>query len=575
MLLPLLFTLCLWATSDIAFAQKRKRNKPNVIKNLTFTDEQKAELDHYFIEGEKFFILKDFGKSKSSFEKVLAMDPTQAAANYKVAQILSGNGEHVEALPYAIRAKVEDRSNKYYYLLLADIYTSLAQMELAEKTYLQMLENTSGTEKYLFDLAALQLYQKKYDAAITTYNKAQAHYGLIEDIAFQKQQIFLKQNKLDEAILIGREMITTYPDEPNHVLSLAQILISNNKLEEAKVVLQEGIAAYKNNDRMYVLQAEALRKSGNVKEALVSLQQPFGSPALDATAKIRTLAGYLALLPNPELDAPMMALAEILVSTHPGSYQTLAMTGDLYFNTKNKPKARDYYLQAVAIDGSNYSLWQNIISIEMELAEYDNVILHSVQALEIFPNQAALYYFNGTAHLIKNQFSDAVKAFNVGKTYAAKDPNLKSLFHGQLGDAYNSLGNHEKSDAAYDIALRAKPDNDHVLNNYSYFLSLRKKDLPKALNMSTKLVEAFPENSTYLDTHGWVLYMMRDYPQAEDYLGRALKYDPSSTIFEHYGDVLFQLGEVENALNQWKKARDMSDDTEMLDKKIADKQLYE
>ena len=125
------------------------------------------------------------------------MAPTHATANFKVAQILYRNGENVEALPYAIKAKVEDKSNKYYYLLLADIYTSLAQMELAEATYKQMLKNTSGTENYLFDLAALQLYQKKYDEAIATYNKAQAHYGLIEEIASQKQQIFLKQNKLD------------------------------------------------------------------------------------------------------------------------------------------------------------------------------------------------------------------------------------------------------------------------------------------------------------------------------------------------------------------------------------------
>ena len=114
MLLPLLFALSLWAAPDIAFAQKRKKNKPNVIKNLALTVEQKTELDHYFIEGEKFFILKDFGKSKNYFEKVLNMDPTHAAANYKVAQILSDNDKNLGALPYAIKAKVEDKSNKYY-----------------------------------------------------------------------------------------------------------------------------------------------------------------------------------------------------------------------------------------------------------------------------------------------------------------------------------------------------------------------------------------------------------------------------------------------------------------------------
>ena len=43
-------------------------------------------------------------------------------------------------------------------------------------------------------------------------------------------------------------------------------------------------------------------------------------------------------------------------------------------------------------------------------------------------------------------------------------------FYGQLGDAYNGIGDNDKSDASYDAALRAKKDNDHVLNNYSYYL---------------------------------------------------------------------------------------------------------
>ena len=66
-----------------------------------------------------------------------------------------------------------------------------------------------------------------------------------------------------------------------------------------------------------------------------------------------------------------------------------------------------------------------------------------------------------------------------------------------------------------------------------------------------------------------------DYKQAQKYFELAVKYDPSSTIIEHYGDVLFQLGDVEEAINQWKKARELSGDSEMLDKKIADRQLYE
>ena len=44
---------------------------------------------------------------------------------------------------------------------------------------------------------------------------------------------------------------------------------------------------------------------------------------------------------------------------------------------------------------------------------------------------------------------------------------------------------------------------------------------------------------------------------------------------EHYGDILFKLGDVDGAVQQWEKAKKLNDTTELLDKKIADRQLYE
>ena len=127
----------------------------------------------------------------------------------------------------------------------------------------------------------------------------------------------------------------------------------------------------------------------------------------------------------------------------------------------------------------------------------------------------------------------------------------------------------------YEKALENQPENAHVLNNYSYFLSLRKKDMDKALMMSKKLTERHPDNPTYLDTHGWALYMSGNYKEARKFLGKAARLDDDGTITEHYGDVLYQLGNVDLAIEQWKKARSYGGASPNLDKKIADRKLYE
>lgn len=575
----ILFTILLLACGLPSLAQKKKKkkNKPQVnIESLQFlTEEEQVEVDHYFLEGEKFFLQNDKPKAMSYFQKVLEIDKKNAAAHYKIGQIYSENGDMDSALPHAIFAKNFNPKNKYYYLLVTHIQTSLSDLNAAEKTFLEMIANVPGTENYLFELAAIQIYQKKYDAALTTYQSAEEHFGLMEQIIIQRQQIYLNTNRLDLAVGEGEKLIKLYPNEPSHAVSLAQMMLSNDKFEGAEEFIISKIDKYQNNERLYILLSEAYGKQEKYAQAIEVLEVPFASTTLDLNRKIRTMAGYLSMLPNADLNQPLLGLAETLVKTHPNSYQALAMTGDLHYSMNNRRKGRSYYLKAVQIDGSNFNIWQNILSLDLELEDYDAVIDHTEQALEIFPNQATLYYFGGTAYLIKKDYENALKVFNAGKAYAARDANMKSLFHGQLGDTYNSLGDHSKSDEAYEIALDAKPDNDHVLNNYSYFLSLRKKDLDKALEMSSRLVKDYPENSTYLDTHAWVLYMMGDFAGAEKNLKQALLYEPSATIIEHYGDTLFQLGKIDEAIIQWKTARDMAEDTTTLDKKIADKQLYE
>ena len=134
---------------------------------------------------------------------------------------------------------------------------------------------------------------------------------------------------------------------------------------------------------------------------------------------------------------------------------------------------------------------------------------------------------------------------------------------------------YEKSEIAYETALQYDPENSHVLNNYSYFLSLRSSNLDKALKMSAKLVELYPQEATFLDTHGWVLYTMGDYDKALIFLEKAAGLKEDGTIIEHLGDVLFRLGRVDEAVKQWERASKLDDASENIDKKILDRKLYE
>lgn len=213
--------------------------------------------------------------------------------------------------------------------------------------------------------------------------------------------------------------------------------------------------------------------------------------------------------------------------------------------------------------------------IDLEQNEVKEAIEHSDEALELYPNQAFLYYLNGTANLMQKNHEDAVFALEQGLKLSSKNEELQEILYGQLGDAYNGIKEYSKSDQAYESALELNPENDHVLNNYSYFLSLRKEKLDLAKKMSAQLVKNNPSSSTYLDTYAWVLYQMGEYDQALKYIEMAVKEEASGTIIEHYGDILYKLGDIEKAVKQWQKAKGMDETSDLIDKKIADRKLYE
>ena len=572
--------VCVFFLVSLDADAQKKKNKRNQSDEPDFTEtlseDDLMQAEYYFVEGEKHFILDQYEDALELFKQSLKFKPQSAATNYKIGQTLFALDRKEEALTYTIKAIELDPNNKYYYTLTSDIHTSMSNFQQAAAVYEEMMEKIPGTDTYLYELAALYLYQNDLEKALSTYERAKKRFGIIEEVAYQKQQIFLKLGRTEEAIHEIKELIEAFPTESVYVIDLAKLLLNNNREDEVIAILEELLENDPSNAEASVMLSEAYRKTGDREKAMEALKVAFENPTLNFQAKLQLLGGYISQLPDKQIETLAIELSSKITNAHPGESRGFAIAGDLHYQLGNKVEAARNYRVAITLDNSNFNLWRNTISVEMELQEYDSVIVHSDEALEYFPNQAFLYYYSGTANLIQKNYKKAIRVLDEGKKYASSNPELQSVFYGQLGDAYNGIGEDNLSDASYEEALRVKSDNDHVLNNYSYYLSLRKEKLEKALEMSSKLVDKYPDNSTYLDTHAWVLYMLSRYKEAGEYLERAVNDENASgTIHEHYGDVLFRLNKKSLAVEQWKKAKSLGGTTDLIDKKIADRKLYE
>jgi tetratricopeptide (TPR) repeat protein len=575
--------MLLTLSAPIAEAQflfkKKESTDPIEQKNVGVEDlEAKRKAELYHTEAEKYFILEDYPKAFVLYQKSIEFDPNNATAFFKIAEIYTKSEDYDKAAENANKAIALNPENKFYYLAAAEAYTKKSDFAQAATTYEQMLANCENTDEYLFDLGALYIYQEKYDEALKVYNRIEDKYGINDQVVFQKQKLHLRKSDLDMAVEEGENLIENFPGESQYVLALADILISNGEEDRAVPYLEELLKDNPGESRATLMLSDIYRKKGDTEKADILLIKAFGDPELDLKQKMQVMAGFMQQLPGEQVESLTKSLGERLIQAHPNQPDAYSIYGDLMFQLQDAAQARAQYLKAIELGASGYNIWQNTLQLDVQLGDFDLAIAHGEKALELYPNQSSICWFLGTAYLMKKQHDDAIAVLEQGKKLSGSNPQMKSLFNAQLGDAYNNVEEYKKSDAAYDAALTHDPDNDHVLNNYSYFLSLRKERLDLADKMSKKLVASNPDDPTYLDTRAWVLYVMGRYDEAKTYIERAIESNSdkiSGTIIEHYGDILFKLGDIDSAVKQWQRAKGMDETTELIDKKIADRKLYE
>jgi len=531
--------------------------------------------ERQFIDGMKDYITDHYPEGLSKFEQSYKSYPENSAASYMMAKIYLSQDRLKEAELYAEKAQKLDEKNKYYFLLLAHVYEKEQNYNEAIKVYKKLIETVSGTEDYYYELAVIYLRNKDMDNALKTYTKIDEVFGKSLEVTRQKQQLYLKMNKTQDAIDEGYSLINAFPDETEYKLMQAEFLYTVNKSKEAQQLLDTVLKINPDNAYARYILANIYKSQGNTEKAFDQLGYIFKNPDMDLEIKLDILKELALQSHTTEDKMRLLHFTEDLEKAHPDDSHAMEAHGDALLRVGNLNEALNKYLEAKKNDNNNYSLWTHILTLDMDMGKADSLVRHSDEALEVFPNQASLWFYNGLGYLIKKQYEEATEALEQGKKLAMSDKQLLVEFDLELGDAYNSLKEYNKSDAAFEEVLKQDSTNDHALNNYSYFLSLRKDKLDRAKEMSGKLVQKYPGNASYLDTYAWVLYMMNDLTGAKKYIEMAVMGSNNGTIIEHYGDVLYKLGDKDQALEQWKKAKELGDTSEFIDKKIAEKKLYE
>lgn len=520
--------------------------------------------------------------AEKTFDKLIQLQPNNDAVYFELARIFFDREDYAAAETAGKRAVGLNPENEWYWNLLLDVYKQTTNFKEMALVFDHLIRLNPEKEANYYDKAYALYLNEEYEAALAAYDTIADNFGETDDHYIVKHQIYLAQGNVDAAIKELRTLIDKEPEDSKGYILLAELYTKTSETKRALALLDEATVLFPKDPLILLAKSDAHLAVGEQKKAYSYLRQVFLSDDLDIDAKAGILYNAASERKYPIGVKELASLADLLTETYPLEVKSHAVRGDIYMQLRQLEQAHTAYLKALDINRYIDGIWQQLLQVELQLKYYDDVETHGKEALVLFPNHALLLFFTGHGFLGNKNYPEArvYLESSLNNTDEEHTPLLTQLYS-NLGDVYNSLEMYAESGVAYEEAITLDSTNAYALNNYAYYLALRKENLSYAAEMSKKSNELEPSNASYEDTYAWVLFQQGRYDEALIWIERALKSadEASDTLLEHYGDILAKLGNINAALVHWKKAkaisRSVGKDIDKLVEKINGKQYIE
>lgn len=536
-----------------------------------------AALEDAFSEGMRLYLKSDYNEAVMVWEGMVQNVKDNPAIYFYLAKAHLELKNMASALQNAKEANRLSPHSLDYGLLYADLLSLNKKYEEVIPCLVQLLQYDDKQSEVNIRLSQAYLYQEKYTEALQALSHI--NHSQLEEfpgVYRMKQLIYLKQHSFDKMIEEGENLLVDFPDETLFSWEMLD-LIDFAKWNNAEERLIQLANKYPEMGQIALFLSKYYVENKNLDLALRSASNSLKDSQMEPQmVGAMTMNIFSLIKSKDDLKKAQILIDQILI-VFTNDAKFLSLKADVLISEGKLAEAQDFFIKSIHAGSTQFEIWQRIIQIDFELNRMDSVIVHAEEALTLFPNQGFLYFQLGFAQHILGKNFQAVASLESAMPYVTVKDDWFAQLYSILGDTYHALNRYKESDASFDKVLSIDPNEEHVLNNYSYYLSIRKTNLEKASSMAKKLVEQFPENGTYLDTYAWVLFQKNEFALALPFLEKAIKGDKkeNSVVWEHFGDTLYQLNRVEEAVNAWKMAKNFPGASLILDKKIQMKRFSE
>lgn len=547
--------------------------KKEISRDLT--PEQELDYFNLFTEATKQALTQNLKTAVELYGGCIERYPEKAAPYYQVSNIYLSVKDLEKAKVYAVKAVELDSLNLWYLLHLGNLYQYENDIDSVIPIYERIVSISSNPE-YKYNLAVFYSNRGRFEESMQLLTELDKEYDGIREIIVMRHRNYAANNERDSAVYELEKLVKLFPDQFENYGLLAEYLSEINRYKYAGEIYRELLEIEPNNGLANISYGDYFLKQGLKDSALVYYKRGFKSREINIEDKIGILFNYIY---DPQAIVSDSTFIEellfVLKETHDDS-RPYALSAEYYVKRKNFEKALNELEIAIDRGATAYIIWEQYIMIANYLEKNNKVKEVYKKALNEFPNEIKLHLYCAYSLYQLGDYKESIEVCNEAVIIKEAEKSDKIQVMNQMADSYRALEEFEVSDSIFEAILEIDPENLLVRNNYSYYLSLRNKDLERAEELSRLTINLEPNNSTYLDTYGWILYKMGNYKEALKYLELAIKNGAytNGEVLEHYGDAALKLERCSEAIEAWNEALKYDESKrDSLETKISDAKI--
>jgi len=553
-------------------------------------------LDH-FINGSVAESNEDFALAIVEFTEALNYD-TSSGIFYALAKNYLALEKLASALKYANFSIAYDSTELDYYDLLVEIFIQAHEVDSAALVLEKIIDINPGRINTYYQLARIYEDSKPLKA-IGIYEDLTKLIGSDWNVLIHIAELYEKLGYKEEAAIALQKLLAIAPSN----LALQKMVIDFyqrvEKYDEALEMLDDIIELMPDDLDMREKKAQTFILMDDWQAAAVEYGFILEQPDVPLEIKINIGASYFA---KAITDSAVFPLAKDLfesIDKDTSDWEIKLYLGAIAISQREDSIAIEYFKYVTENARWNGEAWVRLGGLYFDNQKYEEAEKIMTEAIDLFPHDFAINLILGLSLAQQGKNEDAKdylkKALEINPADVSAlsaygfalsqlneneeaaiyleralvmDPNNVNLL-GQLGLILNNLKNFIESDSVYEKALELDSSNVLINNNYAYSLSERGLQLERALQMVTISIEADSLNSSYLDTIGWIYYMMGNYKPAKIYIEKAIEVGgENSVMLDHLGDILYKMGEENQAVEVWRKALELDSSNDLLKQKV-------